>query len=186
MYESNNPSALKSQSVITETLLFLMKKYPYDEISVKQIILEAKLARKTFYRNFESKEDVLLSYIRGILLDYFTNVNNAKGDVLSTIFNFADNNRAILKLLEKNNMLHIPLCCMNEYAPILIRTQNKELNPFSKLFEGLNSDYLVAMNIGAIWNVISLWVKNGMKDDPSQVRETLEEYLIRMTLWGRS
>ena len=42
MTESNNPSALRSQKEITEALLSLMKEYPYNEISVKQIILEAK------------------------------------------------------------------------------------------------------------------------------------------------
>ena len=64
MIESKNPSAIRSQKEITEALISLMREYPYSEISVKQIILESKLARKTFYRNFESKDDVLISLIR--------------------------------------------------------------------------------------------------------------------------
>ena len=58
MNESKNPSALRSKQEITDALLALMEKYPYNEISVKQIMLETGLVRKTFYRNFSSKDDV--------------------------------------------------------------------------------------------------------------------------------
>ena len=68
---------------------------------------------------------------------------------------------------------------MNELAPKLLTAQNKQLNPFFKLFDGLDSEYLIAMNIGAVWNVISLWVHRGMTDAPEQVRQTIEDYLQR-------
>ena len=59
MNGSTNPSAIRSKTEICEALIRLMKDHPYEEITVKQIALEAKLVRKTFYRNFDSKEDVL-------------------------------------------------------------------------------------------------------------------------------
>ena len=93
MYISNNPSAIRSQKEITDALLVLMQDHPYNEITIKQILLESKLARKTFYRNFESKDDVLFSLLIRNLEEYFDIVNNARGDVLDTIFRFADRNR---------------------------------------------------------------------------------------------
>lgn len=180
MNESNNPSSIRSKKQITDALLKLMEKYPYNEISVKQIVLETDLVRKTFYRNFDSKDDVLYSYIRCILLDYFNVVNNARGDVLTTIFEFADRNRDLLLLLDKNDMLHVVLQCLNSFSVEILRNQNKELNPFYKLFDGLDSNYLVALNIGAIWNVISLWVHRGMKEDPEYVRGTIAAYINRV------
>ena len=86
MTESNNPSAIRSKNEITEALLSLMQNAPYNEISVKQIIMEARLARKTFYRNFESKDDVLISYLKGIIREYYNVVNTGKVNVLETIF----------------------------------------------------------------------------------------------------
>ena len=106
MNDSNNPSAIRSRKQITGALMSLMEKYPYEEISVKQIVLETDLVRKTFYRNFKSKDDVLRSHIRTILRDYFDIVNNAKGDVLTTVFEFADKNKKLLKLLDKNDMMY--------------------------------------------------------------------------------
>lgn len=157
-----------------------MEKYPYEEISVKQIVLETDLVRKTFYRNFKSKDDVLRTYIRAILRDYFDIVNNAKGDVLTTVFAFADKNKKLLKLLDKNDMMYYVLQGMNEFILSMKDKTNPELNPFTKLFEGLDSDYLITLNIGGIWNVISLWVRRGMKDDPDKVKAVIKQYLIRI------
>ena len=180
MTESNNPSAIRSQAEITAALLALMRKHPYSEITVKQIILEARLARKTFYRNFESKDDVLLSLIKGILREYFDIVNEARGEVLPTIFSFAVKHRELLTLLDKNAMLHLPLQLMNENGSVMHNTLFTESNPFVMLFDGLESEYLIAMNIGAVWNVIALWIHRGMTDSPEEVMLTLKEYLRRV------
>jgi len=180
MNESNNPSAIRSRKQITDALLKLMEKYPYEDISVKQIVLETDLVRKTFYRNYSSKDDVLRSHIRSILLDYFEIVNNARGDVLTTIFEFAVKNKKLLMLLDKNDMLYVVLQGMNEFIMSVKTKQNQELNPFSKLFEGLDSDYLISLNTGGIWNVISLWVRRGMTDDPDDVKRTIAQYLSRI------
>lgn len=180
MYISNNPSAVRSQKEITDALLILMREHPYNEITVKQILLESKLARKTFYRNFESKDDVLFSLLRCNLEDYFDIVNNARGSVLDTIFEFADKNRELLMLLDKNNMLYVVLQSLNTFSVVMLDNQNKELNPFSKLFDGLDQEYLVALNIGAVWNVISVWVHRGMKQSPENVKKTIAAYLNRL------
>lgn len=179
MNNSVNPSAIRSRSEITQALLVLMQKYPYSEISIKQIILEAKLARKTFYRNFDSKDDVLTSMIKSTLHSYYDIVNSGRSDVLPTIFSFAEKNKEVLLLLDKNNMLHIVLQCMNEYGPLLRREFVSESNPFNKLFEGLDSNYLMAFNIGAFWNVIAMWIHNGMTDRPKDIMSMISRYLQR-------
>ena len=59
MNESKNPSAVFSKSQIQSALFDLMDRIPYEKITVKEILYESKVARKTFYRNFDSKDDVL-------------------------------------------------------------------------------------------------------------------------------
>ena len=179
---SENPSAIRSRKEITQALLALMKIHPYSEITVKQIILESGLARKTFYRNYDSRDDVLLSLIKETLHNYYDVVNTARGDVLTTVFSFAEMNKEILLILDKNNMLHLVLQCMNEYGPLLRREFVSDSNPFNKLFEGLDSNYLMAFNIGAFWNVISMWIHTGMADDPENIKATIYTYLKRAGL----
>ena len=180
MIESQNPSAIRSQREITEALLSLMKKFPYDEISVKQILLESGVAKKTFYRNFESKDDVLISKIRAELREYFSIVDGGDADVLTTIFAFAKKNKDLLLILDRNDMLHAVLKCMNENIRSHKQGQVSETNPFVQLFDGLDSEYLIALNIGAVWNVISFWVHGGMRESPEYVRDTIYQYLTRL------
>lgn len=182
MLKSDNPSAIRSQREITEALITLMREIPYDEISVKQILFESKLAKKTFYRNFESKDDVLLSLIRSNLREYFQEIDDGNVDVLTTIFTYAVQNKELLILLDRNDMLHVVLKCMNENIGLHKTGGVSESNPFVRLFNGLDSEYLIALNIGAVWNVISLWVHCGMKDNPVYVKDTISQYIKRLNM----
>lgn len=114
MNQSNNPSAIRSKNEITAALLHLMKQYPYQDITVKQIVLEAGVAHKTFYRNFSSKNDVLDTYINCIMTDYVNQLKNLKNckipDIFDVIFPFCQEYQALLIQLY-NNHLHI----LNQY-----------------------------------------------------------------------
>ena len=180
MNSIDHPSAIRSRTKIAQALLELMKKYPYNEITVKQIVLETDLVRKTFYRNFSSKDDVLLYITRKALIDYCSVINLGKDDVLTNIFLFINKNKEFLTLLDKHNLMYIVLQCMNEYLPSFRNNELSDKNPFSRLFDGLDSDYLIALNIGAVWNVIQLWVHRGMKDKPEHIKETIKEYIDRL------
>ena len=64
MYKKQtNKTALLSQRMIAAALLRLMKQIPFGRITVTEICEEAGVGRKTFYRNFELKEDVIEFYL---------------------------------------------------------------------------------------------------------------------------
>ena len=180
MNESKNPSAIRSKKEITEALIKLMKTHPYSEITVKQIVLEAKLERKTFYNNFSSKDDVLDSIISSAIYEYVQALSTSPDGPLTVIFSFCEKNRKMLKLLHKNNLLYLLLLKLNAVIPELNESLELKDNPFKALIGSLEPDYLIAFNIGAIWNVIFKWVERGMKDSPEHIKETLEEYLKRI------
>ena len=54
-----NKTAIQSQHMIVDALFRLMKRKPFQQITVTEICGEANLGRKTFYRNFELREDVI-------------------------------------------------------------------------------------------------------------------------------
>lgn len=54
-----NKTAIQSQHMITDALFSLMKRKPFQQITVTEICEEAAVGRKTFYRNFELREDVI-------------------------------------------------------------------------------------------------------------------------------
>ena len=178
---STNPSSIRSKKEITNALLKLMETIPYNEITVKQIVLETNLVRKTFYRNFKSKDDVLNNYIKTAIKEYTDALTSGNDAPLSVIFDFCERNKKMLTLLDKNNLLHLLLLQLNENIPIISSQTNPKNNPFAKSFKGLDSDYLIAFNIGAIWNVLFTWVRKGMNEPIDNVQKNIEEYLVRMS-----
>jgi AcrR family transcriptional regulator len=54
-----NKTAIQSQNMIADALFSLMKRKSFQQITVTEICDEAAIGRKTFYRNFDMKEDVV-------------------------------------------------------------------------------------------------------------------------------
>ena len=180
MKESFNPSSIRSKKEITDALIKLMQDHSYSEISVKQIVLETTLERKTFYNNFSSKDDVLDSVITDAIRNYVEALTTSSDGPLSVIFEFCDRNRELLGLLHKNNLLHLLLLKLNSVIPEFNQSMDTSHNPFAQMIGSLEPDYLIAFNIGAIWNVIFKWVDRGMTDSPDKIKKTLKEYLKRI------
>ena len=208
MKKSQNPSTVRSRREISTALLKLMQEHPYAEISVKQIIMETSLARKTFYLNFRSKDDVLESILDELIGEYTAALskanekNNPAGtkyldeaisvdttgkvdtitNPLSVIFSFCDKNKDLLSLLHKSKMLYLLLLRLNKFRPEYSKTVDMSSNPFVKLMGELEPDYLIAFNVGAIWNVLFKWIDRGMVDSLDSIQETLKKYLKRISV----
>lgn len=58
-HKQGNKTAVQSQHMIADALFSLMKRKPFQQITVTEICEEAAIGRKTFYRNFELREDVI-------------------------------------------------------------------------------------------------------------------------------
>ena len=180
MNQSQNPSSIRSRKEITEALLKLMKSYPYREISVKQIILETDLARRTFYRNYESKDGVLDSIITDKITEYAEELALNPESPLDVIFRFCEKNKDFLMLLHKNDLLYLLLLKLNVMIPEFNQVTDRSNSIFARIVGDLEPDYLVAFNVGAIWNVIFKWVDRGMTDSADDIKETIAQYLSRM------
>ena len=186
MNPSQNPSAIRSKKEITDTLLQLMKTHKYNEITVKHIILESKISRKTFYRNFSSKDDVLNSHIDGIMHRYVRLFQGMPSwqlsNILDIIFNFCKENKDLLFLLRDNDLSYVLLKKLNIFIPLMHNQAVSPNNPIFRLLSPEQVDYVIAFNIGAIWNVIMNWIEHNMEDSPEYIKLTLLKYFNNFTL----
>ena len=72
MNTTNGKIAAESRRKMVRALLALMRQYDYREITVTQIAQEARLSRKTFYRLFSDKDDILNLLFDGLFQECFT------------------------------------------------------------------------------------------------------------------
>lgn len=63
-----------TKNIIADTMFRLLKKNPFEDITVQLILDECKVSRSTFYRHFRDKYDLMnwcyLSYVDQVVLKY--------------------------------------------------------------------------------------------------------------------
>ncbi len=84
----------------------LMRQQPYDSISVSQLCREAGLSRKTFYRLFTTKSDVIFALVDHTIMDaafYEADESVGPGD-MHHFFGYWKTQKDFLDVLAQNNI----------------------------------------------------------------------------------
>lgn len=65
----------RSVKLICNSMFELLKEKNFEDISITELCNKAELARKTFYRNFKSKEDVIKKSIDMMFREFSNEVH---------------------------------------------------------------------------------------------------------------
>ncbi len=152
---------------MVQALLTVMKQYDYKEITVTQIVQEAHLSRKTFYRLFSDKGEVLNLFFEGLFQDFFGQVKEKKithyWDMVQLFFDFWEEQKELLLLLQKNHLLPRVFEQSYQYSMEIFKfIRSKEIaDSFA-----LPLPYMLAYSVGGMHSMLLKWVERGM-DIPS-------------------
>lgn len=119
----------RSKHWMEDALLQLMEQKNYSKITVKDITEKAGVSRLTFYRNFESKEDILKFHFECIFQNY---ENTLKKNIFSIregvrqCFTYWKNLSKEILLLKKNNLTGVMFAPFDEYARRVLALGNQE------------------------------------------------------------
>ena len=161
-----------AEKAFVNALLKLMKEKPYNQISVSELSETAQYDRRTYYRYYTSKDDILFSYCAVLLSkmakDMSSNPLTPQSGFLS-FFKFWDNNREFLDLLYKQNLLYYLGEKLDQllYEQVGLKvhddlpTQLSEVSEFSR--------YAYYFTLGGLWQMLILWIRDGMKLTPEQL-----------------
>ena len=155
---------------ITAALMQLMRKKPFARISITELCQKAGVSRMSFYRNFESKEDVLKKWCAGIT-DRFvaeSGINyrhDTLRDYFATLFAHVLQYREMTLVLRRNDLLWI------------VRDDIDRV--FFETYKGIYDEYKMHFITGGIFNAYRLWVDNGFRETPDELAACLSEILER-------
>lgn len=162
--------AEQSRSWLMESLVRLMSKKDYNQITVTEISDNALLSRRTFYRNFNSKEDILEAYCHNLCQDYMERLNDETDLSLSHItkvyFSFWQKHIEFLRILDKNHMLFFLLEKYNEFLPVIYQIYKGKDNDFGNESE---TAYGIRFSAGGFWNLLSQWLKSDIAETPIEM-----------------
>lgn len=182
MKHTNNIIATQSEKWIMEALIDLMNKKTFQEITISELASHADLGRRTFYRNFTSKEDVLESYLNIITKDFITYLNTQEvltpKYCLQQIFILCKNNQSFLFGLNKSNMLSYLLEKWNLCIPFIHEMMINKLPNFPNQGNKIALEYTLAFNTGGVFNIVSKWVSAGMKESPAELTYIVSKLLV--------
>ena len=144
---------LKVKQAITDTLFDLMSKKDLHEISITEITEKAGVARVSFYRNFSSKENVLVTLINDALNDFLDGIDYD----LSNPYTLHHIKRVFEYFLKyKKYMLNLHYA---GYGSMVLET----LNAFHEsIMPNPKSDkdrYHLYMYIGGLYNTVIFWLQ---------------------------
>lgn len=167
MLQSHNPIALQSQKWIIQALLNLMEKKEYDKITVTEICRIADLDRRTFYRNFNSKNDVLEEYIRLLGEEYlkmYADLDKRdKFNSTKLFFEFWSQHLDFIRNIKK--------CGLSDFVFQKFEKFVKEDAELLIADDILNMpiEYVFAYRIGGFWNIMLTWAANETVLSPEEM-----------------
>ncbi|MCR5005524.1 MAG: TetR family transcriptional regulator C-terminal domain-containing protein [Clostridiales bacterium] len=104
--QQHNKTAVQSQHMIADALMALLRRKPYTTITVSQLCREAAIGRKTFYRNFDTREDVIDLILSDMLEVYRRRLQEIPSDErLSFYFTFIKENAEFFTALYHNGLI---------------------------------------------------------------------------------
>jgi AcrR family transcriptional regulator len=160
-----------AKDCMAESLLILMRKKAFSDITISEITKKAGVNRSSYYRNFKSKGDIVKYSFIKIFFEYAKNnnlyeyvKNKDKKNIpyrkmLSKLFIHFLTYKNELMLIYKNGLSHYILEDFNERA-ISIFGQ--------KSFE---EQYKAYWHIGGIYNTFLLWFSTDMAIPVEKITE---------------
>lgn len=145
---------------ITESLLELLKDKPLNDISISELCSHAQVGRATFYRNFETKEDILSAYIHRLFSEWINIYEDSPSKTVSQmvreLFLHLEKYRNFYGLLSERGLTYLLKDVLLEiYTP--------------KSEQPAQAAYASAYVAYTLYGWIEVWLQRGMKESPEEM-----------------
>ena len=190
MYQKKRDKrSIQSMEWIYEALEQLMDVKDYSKITVTDVVNKANLGRTTFYRHFETIDDVLkmkcyekFKEFRQYCIDYYKSNDVNDNSFLKPFLRYWYDNSKIIELLIKANRENIIKESLTKEVKFFIEASSVSKNQV--IASHLN--YFVEMRVSNSISILTEWIKNdkNLKPDEladiitAQTRESIEVNLF--------
>ena len=171
-----NPITRRSKKSIVDAFMDLLREKSFEKITIKEIMEEADMARRTFYGNFKSKDEIVQYYFQNL----FQNLEE-RADVegkynprklTETLFELALEDKENMLVAKKQGLINMAMVdrYSAEVAKLFSKTQ-KVTGSGSAL------DYAAGFYLGGVWRVMDQWLGEGAKDSPKKMAEMFQSIM---------
>ena len=154
--ERKHPANLFVRDCMTKALFKLMKKRDYHEISVSELVKTAGVSRNSFYRNYQSFDEILSQYLIDKTTAWWSDFiahPDRYPHVIAEMFEHFLKMREEINLLYQAGLSHL----LMEHI-IFCGKQS--------LTGEVENAYQTAFMSGGLWGLTNEWVLRGMIETP--------------------
>lgn len=155
-----------SKKYLSEALILLLKNKSYENITIQEIVDKAGLSRMAYYRNFESKDDIIKYYLDSITFDFIRESNivynpDNISEYIELLYTHLLKYKKLGQLLLKNNLIyHVKNC-------------------FDLIFKNKSNDndiYLYYFISGGLYNIYLHWLENDCAETPKELSRLFTDF----------
>lgn len=165
-----HPSTTLYESLITEAFMDLIQTKKIESITISELCQKADVSRRTFYRHFNTKEDIVSCYMHKIMSELALVLepmvkDNDPYSFVSTFFTFMLPYTKLIAHLQQNDLVSIMFSCYIQcltplsYPPTLSDVHASSL------------DCKLAYMLGGLWSLLTFWIMNDCKQTPQQLAD---------------
>lgn len=171
MNNEQKNSYVKKQ--ITAALVGLLKEKSIADISVKELTQKAQVGRVSFYRNYQTKEDILREEADRLIKEwgrrYETNPESSPETLFPSLFDFYRENKEYYTILYQAGMASVMLETI--LNTIQITDEMENLEAYLKSFWGYG-----------IYGWMIEWIKRGMPESGSELLTLFKQANFSLSL----
>jgi len=157
-----------------EALSKLLEQKTINEIKISEIITKAGISRATFYRNFSSKEDIVIMQIKAFFQEFYSDImtffsSNTPEDETFLVQQFFN------RVNEEEKLIDTVIKCNLEY--LMVEGIHNIIDNFSNAFYSLIKTsksaeaYTKDIVASSCWTTLSRWHKTGKKESPNRLAQ---------------
>ncbi|WP_283584342.1 TetR/AcrR family transcriptional regulator [Limosilactobacillus difficilis] len=153
---------------ITKAIIELLKDKEIKEITINELAEKSGTGRVSFYRNFDSKEDIIEQYLTKVISNWYQKNKDVfeqetRDDKLfGSFFKLLSQHAELYQLLYKRKLLYL----LRHALMKLLSPKPEDSNFYA---------YTVAFVAGGLYSWVEEWVKRGMPESPEKIEELLKQ-----------
>lgn len=168
---SNQDAKKLSQECIETALLSLLNTKSFDEITISELVSRAGVSRAAFYRNYNTKQDVLLHACR-----------DAIGEVAEAIesISYEEDPRGFWKTLLSVSAKYVDslsLIIQAGFGQLILDSITDQILEASGI-QTPEENYDLIFWCGAVYNLLVRWISGGMKESIDEMID-IGMYIIK-------
>lgn len=158
----------QSARMIEAALFELMDEKAFEQITVSEIVKRADVARRTFYRLYKRKEDVIHCYFGRLCRDYGNTYPALDkydvNQIASDYFEFWYQHREFLLLMDQSGLGEMVYYEISRVSEEIVK---KRIGS-EKVRNGQDVRFFAYYSVGGFILLLQHWIIDGMRETPEQ------------------